>query len=686
MVYDKMAEDREQRLNQILAEFLVQADAGTAPDQAEFTNRFPEFAVELAQFFEDRRHLMAAACETTAPMFPVEMTNIVRYVGDYELLQKIAEGGMGVIFRARQISLGRPVAVKMIRSGVLATAEDVSGFRHEASAAANLEHPNIVPIYEIGEHEGRHYFSMKLIEGENLATLRRGEPAVSAEEQRQIVSLMLPVIRAVGFAHERGFIHRDLKPENILVDRSGQPYVADFGLALRLDRKREVQTGGIAGTVRYMAPEQARGEPLLTTAVDIYALGAILFEKLTGVPPFRGDRITDVLRQVCEDEVPVPRSLNEAIHPNLEAICLKCTARMPEQRYSSAADLADDLVRFMDGLPVAARPLNFAESARRWFQSNLLTAAVILLMGVFGGLLLGVPDVMSWHARRDAGLQTRLQVDGSSTLVPVRPARGNGPHALTIPAILGAAFGTMLWIRPKQRSGDIAVGGALGFVLTFSYLMIAGASALSRQNQWETWENRMSAAIEGLRLPQSDLDQQAADLRDTLNSLQSVVSTAFREMLLTSTIYVAGCLLTSLFTGRLLREQPRQSVYWVGGSIGVCLLAGIISLMVSGWEQQGSGYLALAVIPAFFVLAHYLGELLSSSPALVQKLLGATILTLVVWRLLIRFMVSPEWNSAIGKLVLCAWLLTLIVASLTSGVAETDSTGESESDAVSDPE
>lgn len=312
--------------------------------------------------------------------------------GDYELRGEIARGSMGVVFRATQKSLKRPVAIKLIRSSVLASADEVLRFCSEAEAAASLDHPNIVPIYEIGEQQGQHYFSMKLVEGGTLRD-RAGE---FRHDPRAAVRLMVKVVGAVHAAHQRGIIHRDLKPGNILVDPEGEPHVTDFGLAKHVgDSSSITLSGQLLGSPYYMAPEQVQSaDKSVSTSADIYSLGAVLYELLTGVPPHSGESVIDTLRRVVEEEAKPPRALEPTIDPDLQTIVLKCLDKDPERRYRSAIELADELERWLRGEPILAHPPGLAGRVVRWvrrkpFPATLLGIVTLLLLALgIGGPLM----------------------------------------------------------------------------------------------------------------------------------------------------------------------------------------------------------------------------------------------------------------------------------------------------------
>ncbi len=305
--------------------------------------------------------------------------------GGYEVLGEIAAGGMGVVYRARQLPVGRIVALKRIHAA-LASPSILQRFRLEAEAVATLDHPNIVPIYEVGVQAGQPFFSMKLIEGGNLTSWLAEHP----NQLRDAVAILAVVARAVHHAHQRGILHRDLKPGNILIDRDGTPYVTDFGLAKRLAPgpadSDVTHSGTIVGTPSYMAPEQAESRKDLTTAVDVYSLGVILYEMLTGRPPFTGDSPLDVLLKVVEQEPPPPRLVHPGADRDLEAICLRCLDKNPARRLGSAGELADDLERWLAGRPVRARLPSLWERGVKWARRRpavaALSALVIVLLGL----------------------------------------------------------------------------------------------------------------------------------------------------------------------------------------------------------------------------------------------------------------------------------------------------------------
>jgi eukaryotic-like serine/threonine-protein kinase len=340
----------------------------------------------------------------------------VRYFGDYELQGEIARGGMGVVYRARQVSLDRMVALKMILPNML-DETGIKRFRQEAESAGNLDHPNIVPVYEVGKHEDQHFLSMKLIDG---CSLKDALPGLR-KDLRAAARLIVTVARAVHYAHQRGVLHRDLKPQNVLVDREGQPHVTDFGLAKRVDAGRDVtQDGAWAGTPEYMPPEQAGGEfKALTTAADIYSLGAILYTLLTGEPPFRAP-YPAILHRIIMDDPARPRTLNPQVDLDLETICLKCLEKEAGRRYATAGELADDLDHWLADEPITARPVSSWERAQKWIRRKpaiaALSAAVLLigfvgLAGVFWQWSVAVANAEIAQAKTKDAIAAREDVE-----------------------------------------------------------------------------------------------------------------------------------------------------------------------------------------------------------------------------------------------------------------------------------
>jgi tetratricopeptide (TPR) repeat protein len=337
-------------------------------------------------------------------------------VPGYEVLEELGHGGMGVVYKARQAGLNRLVALKMIRPGRRVDAQEVARLRTEAEAVARLQHPNIVQVFEVGEAGGRPYFSLEFVPGGSLAQHLGGTP-LPAQPAAQLVETLA---RAVHYAHQRGVVHRDLKPANILISGEWRgaggdssfretmnqqaplatPKVTDFGLAKYLDNDAsQTETGMVVGTPSYMAPEQAWGKSKLRPVgppVDIYALGAILYELLTGRPPFKGESPVDTLQQVVSQEPVPPTSLHAKVPRDLETICLKCLEKDPAKRYPSAEALADDLGRWLRGEPIRARPVGRAEKLWRWCRRNPVPAA--LAAGLALALMLGFAGVV-WQWR-----------------------------------------------------------------------------------------------------------------------------------------------------------------------------------------------------------------------------------------------------------------------------------------------
>ena len=428
---------RDDRFDDVVAEFLDAVEAGSPPNEVEFAARHPEFEQSLLAFFEDYRQMggwltpndQAIASESSSeaadsgastdgaspPPVDSRVAKTTAFsgskptdprqptLGDFVLLERIAEGGMGVVYKAKQKGLERIVALKMIRSGQFADDEEVQRFHREAAAAAKLDHPGIVPIYQVGEEDGQHFFAMAYVKGHSLADIIREQrlpPKQAAEYVRKVAI-------AVHFAHQHGIIHRDIKPGNVLVDELGELKVTDFGLAKDIDSDHSLTTSGqIVGTVSYMPPEQASGTiRRVSTWSDVYSLGALLYALLTQRPPFQAENPLDVLMQVLSDMPIAPSKVDDTkwqwpgrrdasdvssgstwtsskIPLDLDTICLKCLEKEPSKRYPSAESLADDLQRFLEGAPIRARPVRLVERTIRWCRRRkaLSTATALALL------------------------------------------------------------------------------------------------------------------------------------------------------------------------------------------------------------------------------------------------------------------------------------------------------------------
>lgn len=361
------------------------------PAPAKPRGRAPTLGDEHTTLHEPSRALSvldASEPSTDEVTDAIPLDSSLPQFGDYELIEEIARGGMGIVYKARQRSLKRTVALKMILAGHVATLEDVERFQAEAQAAASLSHPGIVPIFEVDQFAGQHFFTMEFIDGISLS--RR--VAIGPLEPIEAALILLRTAEAVQHAHEHGVVHRDLKPANIIVDHDGQPHVTDFGLAFTQDgHEPQTSLGEPVGTASYMPPEQATGQRHKIGPVsDVYSLGATLYCLVTGRPPFHSPNAADTLIQVIHHDPVPPRQLNQQIPKDIETICLKCLEKSPERRYATALELAGELRRYLHNEPILARPVGRSTRFIKWCQrhrtlalvTSVLVAAVASLIAV----------------------------------------------------------------------------------------------------------------------------------------------------------------------------------------------------------------------------------------------------------------------------------------------------------------
>jgi tetratricopeptide (TPR) repeat protein/tRNA A-37 threonylcarbamoyl transferase component Bud32 len=480
---------REERLNDVMTAYFRAIDAGEVPDRADLLRGNPEIAVELREFFmaEDQmldhalplQPVARASRLETGDTVLLEITGSpVNYIpprpgpeafGDYEVMETIAEGGMGVVYKARHRKRGHVVALKVLLAGRFARPSDLERFRNETQIVARLDHRNILPIYEVGEHDHLPFFSMKLMRSGSLtAQLERYRHDV-----RSAAHLVATLARAVHYAHERGVLHRDLKPDNVLLDDQGEPQLTDFGLAKWTDEKKSpTDPGVIVGTPSYMAPEQTHpGRELVTTRADIYSTGAILYALLTGHAPFRGDSPLEILLKVRQQEPEPLRTRNLNVDRDLEIICLKCLRKEPKGRYESAQALAEDLESWLAGRAIKARPMSSIERTWRWFRHNRVSAALVATVLFFVAFV-------SWWGfdiiRNDAEIErnaTRLVEKANQALEQGR------------------------WGEAKEASGE---ADAFAF---------AGSRAARRRLAPLLADLRMGVRLEDIRINHLDVDE-----------------------------------------------------------------------------------------------------------------------------------------------------------------------------------
>ena len=415
-----MGSDNERsQIDFIIAEILKSEEEGRTLTADDWCARYKHHAESIREFFTNREQLglskvfEGADMPTMAPDGDqpegFATGEAIRYFGDYEVIEEIARGGMGVVYKAKQTSLQRTVALKMILSGELASAEHVARFQTEAESAARLDHPGIVPIYEIGEHNGQHYFSMAFVPGRSLAD-RIADGPLPPKEAAEIVAAAAD---ALQYAHDLEVIHRDLKPANILMD-GDRPKLTDFGLAKRLDQQSVTRTGEVLGTPGYMAPEQASNAESADKLSDVYGLGAILYATLTGRPPFQAANVLETMCQVLDSDPVPPGHLNAAVPVDLETICLAALRKEPQRRYASAAELKADLQRFLEGRPIHARPVSTFEHIVKWAKrrpmiAGLASALVATL--VLGSVVIGNLWLQERSARESANDAAKIATE-----------------------------------------------------------------------------------------------------------------------------------------------------------------------------------------------------------------------------------------------------------------------------------
>jgi hypothetical protein len=394
-----LRDDPEGLLDLIYHEIFLREQQGAAPQLDEYLRRFPQFAEQLRMQLEVHEAFPKApragpadaggGWTPSAGRPPGQPPEAAEPVPGYEILGELGRGGMGVVYKARQVRLKRLVALKMILGGAHAGPRERARFHTEAEVVARLQHPNIVQVYEVGEHQGQPYMALELVEGGNLARLLRGGP----QPPRAAAGLVEVLARAVQEAHQQGVLHRDLKPSNVLLTAQGVPKITDFGLAKLVNHEaNQTPTEALIGTPSYMAPEQAAGHGKGSgTLADVYSLGAILYELLTGRPPFKGATVLETLLQVRTQEPVSPGRLRPRVPRDLETICLRCLHKDPPRRYAGGGELADDLARFREGKPVLARPTGAWQRGLKWAKRHPT------LVGVSGGAALALVSLVSWH-------------------------------------------------------------------------------------------------------------------------------------------------------------------------------------------------------------------------------------------------------------------------------------------------
>jgi hypothetical protein len=475
----------------IFAEYVLREERGEQPPLEEFLRRFPEHAEELKLQIELHREMDDDPAQTAARSATWTTPGVVDGSGAYpsipgfKVLGVLGRGGMGIVYRARQTELKRPVAIKMLIAGALTSPEAAARLRIEVEAMARLRHPNIVQIYGVGQYAGAPYLVLELVEGQSLAQTLAGTPQLAEWSARTMEALA----RGIHAAHLSGVVHRDLSPANILLADDGTPKITDFGLAKLIvgGGSLRTQTGDLLGTPSYMAPEQAEGSHrAIGVATDVYALGAILYEMLTGRPPFKAEHPLETLRQVTSDEPVSPSRLRPRLSRDLETICLKCLEKEQSKRYASALDLAADLGRYVVGEPIVARPPSAFETARHWVRKNLRAALWVLAVGTVSGVLFGYSLYFRFLQRpltesieASYGRLHATPPDWFAALAKPHEAINYALVLAGVVAMTAAGLAIVLLARPRSTGADLTHGLAVGLVAAQVSLMCGGGWAFA---------------------------------------------------------------------------------------------------------------------------------------------------------------------------------------------------------------
>jgi serine/threonine protein kinase len=702
--YPALKADLEVVLDLIFYEFLLRERAGERPGAEEYVGRFPDHASTLTKQIDLHR---AVAARDGAPTMPVAeegnttgaSPGTLPALSGYEILSELGRGGMGVVYKARQSQLGRFVALKMVLAGSMASPAEVQRFRAEAEAAARLDHPNIVPIYEVGTHQGQPFFSMKWIDGGSLAQrLARHRPG-----EREAVRLVAAVARAVHHAHQRGVIHRDLKPANVLLagrpqefngtdgtdetdgtdkshrshpshlSHSAVPMITDFGLAKRTDGDSGLtQTGAILGTPSYMAPEQAASKKEITTAVDVYALGAILYECLTGRPPFRGDTPLDTILQVLEQSPTPPRTINPQVDRDLELICLKCLHKDPHERYGSADAVANELEHWLAGEPLAVRAPSLPTLLRTWLRQHFGSAGwmigVGLAIGVLSGLVCWLAFVGPAIADSAAVYRELPGVEQPWLATPWRLPPGVGRLVYVLTAFLVSAAGLVpaILIRPKNRKADIFAGAVTGLVAAITAFTIGhgwwGVLEMTIRPAEEdlqllskaVWEDRTSPndrpAAGRLLHKYPDLHAIPTGARGDLlfhvlraRLIARIPFGLWLGILFVLAVYEGICIVGTMAAGPLLRRH---------GRVGAVLLPYLEIVIPSTY---------LVILGCRLLLSPWIGTMIKAE---VWHLLVVQLLAVVLLLVLAIVAALRRWHWFVRLLLQAGWVLILILVAL----------------------